>query len=352
MFTYCVEVLHLSEPAAYKRIQAARAARRFPAILEMVARGELHLTAVKLLAPHLRRENLAELLAAARHRTKREIEGLVAERFPSAEPQTKPSMRRLPGSALAADAPAAEPLFARMGETAEEAAMLPPAPAVPLFARVGETAEEAVTLPPAAAVPLFARVGETAEEAVTLPPAPAEPRRDAPSRTPAPPTPPAPVGEPEERWRLQVTLGKVTHDKLLQAQALLRHQVPDGDVAAVLDRALGVLVKALLARKFAVREARPRGRGDGRARSRHVPSDVRRAVFARDGARCTFAAEDGRRCGETAFLELEHLRPWALGGTHDAANLTIRCRAHNQHAAEAWFGAEVVAAQRGRARRS
>src|SRR6059036_331434 len=50
MFAYCVHELRLSEDAAYKRIQAARAARRFPAIFELLANGRLHLSAVGLVA--------------------------------------------------------------------------------------------------------------------------------------------------------------------------------------------------------------------------------------------------------------------------------------------------------------
>lgn len=72
----------MSEDAAAKRIQAARAARRFPAILAAVSDGRLHLSAVCLLAPYLIEDTAAELLAAATHRTKSEIERLLAERFP------------------------------------------------------------------------------------------------------------------------------------------------------------------------------------------------------------------------------------------------------------------------------
>src|SRR5713101_5447606 len=51
MYAYCVHELHLSEDAAYKRIQAARVAREFPVIFECLADGRLHLAGVGLLAP-------------------------------------------------------------------------------------------------------------------------------------------------------------------------------------------------------------------------------------------------------------------------------------------------------------
>ena len=89
LFTYCTQVLHLSEHAAYLRIQAARAARRWPDILGLLADGALHLTAVGLLAPHLTLENHERVLAAARHKSKREVEELVADcgPFPPSLPQ-------------------------------------------------------------------------------------------------------------------------------------------------------------------------------------------------------------------------------------------------------------------------
>src|SRR5881397_2205603 len=82
LFTYCCEVLHLSEPAAYNRIEAARAARRFPVVLEMLAEASLSLATVRLLASHLTEENHQELLAAAAGRSKRGVEELLVRYFP------------------------------------------------------------------------------------------------------------------------------------------------------------------------------------------------------------------------------------------------------------------------------
>src|SRR5512132_724806 len=65
MFTYCMQVLHLSEHAAYNRIEAARTARRYPVLLQHLAAGNLTLTAVRLLSPHLTVANQQELVAAA-----------------------------------------------------------------------------------------------------------------------------------------------------------------------------------------------------------------------------------------------------------------------------------------------
>ena len=82
MHIYCVRVLCMSEDAAFKRITAARTARRFPAIFAAVADGRLHLSAVRMLSAHLTDDNVEELVAAASHRSKREIDEMLAERAP------------------------------------------------------------------------------------------------------------------------------------------------------------------------------------------------------------------------------------------------------------------------------
>src|SRR5262245_21530991 len=94
MFSYCIERLHLSEHEAYERIAAARVSRRFPVLLEMLADGRLNLTGVGKLAPHLTCENHEEVLRRAEHKTKREIEELVAELSP--KPDVPPVIRKLP----------------------------------------------------------------------------------------------------------------------------------------------------------------------------------------------------------------------------------------------------------------
>ena len=79
---------------------------------------------------------------------------------------------------------------------------------------------------------------------------------------------------------------------------------------------------------------------------RHVPAAVRRDVWARDGGRCTFTSRDGRRCGSRWMLELDHLRPAALGGRSTADNLRVVCRAHNIRNAELAFGGEAAELRR------
>ena len=74
MFTYCTQILHLSEHEAYARITVARASRRYPALLAMLGDGRLHLSGIGKLVPHLTDANCEEMLARATHKTKSEIE--------------------------------------------------------------------------------------------------------------------------------------------------------------------------------------------------------------------------------------------------------------------------------------
>jgi 5-methylcytosine-specific restriction endonuclease McrA len=70
---------------------------------------------------------------------------------------------------------------------------------------------------------------------------------------------------------------------------------------------------------------------------------VRRAVWQRDGGRCTYVSRDGERCRETACLELHHETPYARGGPPTESNLRLICRSHNALAAEADYGREFMA---------
>lgn len=97
MHDYCVRELNFTERSARKRIHAARTARDFPVIFEAVADGRLHLSGVVMLAPHLTPENVLELLGAAAHQTKAEIERLLARRFP--RPDVPSRVVAIPGQA-------------------------------------------------------------------------------------------------------------------------------------------------------------------------------------------------------------------------------------------------------------
>jgi hypothetical protein len=329
----------MSEDVASKRIQAARLARRFPALFAMLADGRLHLSAVVLLAPHLTPATADQLLAAAAHQTRAELEVLLAARFP--RPDLPASLRAL-GPPVPAGELALGPvdgLRARSARTLAGKAGGQPARG-PGGAVGVEPAAEAVCESWLQHAP-----GHVVLDVHKVPLAPGN---ALPPETPAPRRRLAPLSS--GRFALQLTLAQETHDKLRYAQALLGHAVPSGDLAQVLDRALDALIARLEQRRFA---AGPRSRprhGRAQANGRYVPAAVRRAVWRRDGGRCTFVSERGRRCAARTRLEFDHIEPMARGGESTVTGLRLRCRAHNQYEAERRFGCEFMRHKRERAR--
>ena len=117
---------------------------------------------------------------------------------------------------------------------------------------------------------------------------------------------------------------------------MLSHAIPSGDEAAILDRALTALLAELARRRFAATEnARP-GRTTAEG-SRHIPAEVKRAVWVRDLGRCAFVGDGGCRCQERRFLEFHHVKPYAVGGEATVANCGLRCRGHNGYEAKVFF---------------
>jgi hypothetical protein len=148
-----------------------------------------------------------------------------------------------------------------------------------------------------------------------------------------------PLGD--ERVGVQLTVSTKFVAKLEEAQTLMRHQVPDGDVATVLERGLDILLAKLRKQRLAQVE-RPRKSKPTGKRTRHIPAAVKRAVVTRDEARCTFVSGEGRRCPERGFVQIHHEHAFARGGAHTVENLRVLCRAHNRLEAEREFGAEQV----------
>ena len=294
MHAYCIHGLHWCEGTASRRIYGGRTARRFPILFDAIADGRLHLTGVLMLAKHMTSGNVAELVAAATHKSKAEIQQLIAERFP------QPDLHEM----LQALAP--QPI-ARGGDQ--------------------HSPENA-----GAAVP------------TTCPPAAGPGRQHSPENaawlTPRPQvTPLAP-----QRFGLQVTLDQETHDLLRRAQALTSHQVPAGEILPVLKGALRSYVEQLERQKYAATTRAGKVRPCSSKRT--IPAAVKRAVRERDGERCAFVSEDGRRCEARTLLEFDHQEPVARGGAATVENVRLVCRAHNQYAAECAFGAEFMERKR------
>jgi len=285
MFAYCTEVLLLSEAASYNRIEVARAARRFPVILEMLGEGRLNLATARVLAPHLTAGNHKELLVGASGKSRRRVEELVARHFPQADVAS--SIRKLPLTTRSVVPP-----------------IEPEAPAASTEATVSIAAG-----PPA-----------------------------APAATRGPViTPLAP-----ERYQVRFTADAETCEMLRLAQDMLRHAIPTGDPAETIKRALKVLLEDLARKKFAATD-RPRASRGPAPGSRYVAAKVRRAVWIRDYGRCAYVAKSGHRCNSRSFVEFHHLDPYGVGGEATVETIELRCRAHNNYEAECFYGPGTTA---------
>jgi len=300
MFAFCMDELGFSVDATYYRLTVARAGRRFPAILDALRAGTIHLAGLRLLVPHLNEENHREVLAQAAQRSKREIEELVARLAPL--PPVADSIRRIPSASAGTNEPV--PLLAR-----SPIASRPPAPAAGQSAAAGAVQQ-----------------GRD-QRGVMSPLAP-------------------------EMFKVEFTAGAAFRDKLQHAQDLLRHRIPNGSMAEVLERALDVLIEQVTKERFATgRKARTSAaQAEKEATSRHIPDAVKRAVYERDGGRCTFTDERGNRCPETGAIEFDHEDGFARTQEHDPKRMRLLCRAHNQYAAEQMYGRAFMEAARAGAR--
>ena len=108
-----------------------------------------------------------------------------------------------------------------------------------------------------------------------------------------------------ERYRLQLTVGEDAHDDLRCLQDLLRREIPDGDPAAIVARALKFLREEVETKAFAA-TPRPRTGKGTKPGSRGIPANVERTVWRRDGGQCAFVAKNGRRCTERSYIEFHH----------------------------------------------
>src|SRR5687767_12360794 len=242
LFIYCRDGLGLSEHEALNRIEAARAAQRYPVIIELLSAGRVHLTAVRLLAPHLTTGNHLKVLADARGKTTQQIREMVARLAPQSDAPTR--IRKLPAPSSAP--PAGQPVVQPVVATGPQVVVSLSTPQPP---------------PP---------IQQVASTAKVLPLSP-------------------------DRYKLQLTIAGDTLEKLRLAKETLRHAIPAGDEAEILDRALTVLLTDLARKKFAA-TARPRVPQGSAPRTRYIAAEVKRAVWLRDLGRCAFLGATGYRC--------------------------------------------------------
>jgi 5-methylcytosine-specific restriction endonuclease McrA len=291
-----------------------------------VARGEIHLGAIHLLANHLTEENHAGVLGRARHKSSREVEGLVAELAP--RPDVASRIRAMPGLKRADTAVEGGAENRLAGSRDEDRTNSEPA---------GNATDQ--LMPRTAAKPVVAL----------------SPRR----------------------YKIEITVDEATHDKLRSLQDLLGRSRDGRDPAAIISRAIDVLLVRTLTRKAGCtdrpnttapanerctdrpgtmasakaersdrRSAADSAAARGRERSRSIPAAVRREVWRRDSGCCCYFDARGCRCGETSNIEFHHKDPFATGGQHTPQNIELRCVAHNQYQADLDFGRSFMDGKR------
>ncbi len=375
LYTYCIYELRFSEDAAARRAGAARLVKRFPLLLGAVANGELHLTGLLMIGPHLTQENIVEVLGRAKFRTKKELSKLVRELHPlPLVPDLVEPLRPLPASLRR---PTWEQFVSAFAPSVRE---LPPGERPSDWANDADDANlaDGTTLAEMPDVvdgtPVSGGV-DPVSSASCLP---------APAREERPWLARLPVTGPQQ-YQVQFSTTEEHVQLIERAKALLAREAPGRSLGELHLQAMKLLVAALEKQKFAVTE-RPRKKPASssalpaqrrnrepqgsaattrvdhempretptsppsanqesapRQRGRHIPAEVRRAVFERDGGRCNFVDERGERCRETQCLELHHRQPFGKRGPHTVENVTLHCSAHNALAAELDFGREHMA---------
>jgi 5-methylcytosine-specific restriction endonuclease McrA len=290
LWQFCLSELALREGAAGRRIGAMRVLRQFPGLEAPLRDGRLSLTTAVTLRPVLTRENLDEMVARAAYKTDEETRYLVATLQP--RPAPREGIRKLPGPA---------PRLA------------PPPP--------GEV--PAVEPEPLALTPLERPPSRSSLDPVSA-----------------------------DQWSVRLTIDAAFKEELGILKCLLSHKIPDGNLSAVLREAVRCAIEKHGKRRGAVKPERQRKSAAPSpprpGKRQPIPAEVRRAVFERDGGRCTYVSPDGHRCGSRWQLELDHVQPAALGGPSTVGNSRLRCKAHNTLHAEETFGREHMARYRQR----
>ena len=337
LFKYCTQLLHLSESAAYHRIDVVRVARKFPVIFERLAEGSIHLSALRILGPCLTPQNHLALLDAAKHQSKEEVERIAATVRP--RPDVPSVIRKLPEKAAALGS-----------HTTNDGAELFGATTGFIHLETGPLASEGPSERPLPAVPVLEAYVQTPSRRSTVS-----------ALSPG-------------RYKIEFTADAETYQALRQLQELMRHQIPNGDLAKIVKSALFLLLQEVGRGKLgqakqprkkktpdgdlwkedeasragadlvpndiassAPTPAVNQGEGDDRE-SRHIPAEVKRSVWKRDNGQCAFVGRNGRRCTERGRLEFHHVHAYALGGPATIDNIALRCRAHNAHESRLLFG--------------
>ena len=124
--------------------------------------------------------------------------------------------------------------------------------------------------------------------------------------------------------------------------------MPDAHLAGIIEAAIVEKLERLEARRFAKTKTSRKALAETNTTpsSRYLPAAVRRVVYERDGGRCRYEDEHGRRCSARRRLEYHHRQPFGLRGNHSPGNVVLACRVHNTFWAERDYGKAKMARYR------
>ena len=295
LFYFLHRELRLSKGAAFYRKTAAELIQRYPEVVEPLREGKLCITSVVELAKVITPENRGEVVPRFFHASKREAKAVAAELRPAEAAPHRDVVTVLP---LAAPAKALTRLEVATWPAPPDALVQP-----------DELRSEIPASPPRLP-PLVPVSAARLDEVEPL------------------------TGDLR---RFHTTVSKRFLAKLAAARDALSHSHPGADTEAVLEAALDLLLAANDRKKGLLKKPRP-SPARPPASPRHIPAEVKRAVWSRDGRCCRWPLASGGVCGSTTRLELDHVVPLARGGTSTVSNLRVLCDFHNQLAAKQVFG--------------
>jgi hypothetical protein len=288
LYDYCRRRLGLSDYEAFIRIAAARVTANYPMVFQMLARRQLHLTAICEVREFLTVENHRDLFEAVSGKTKLQIREILAQRFPQAD--VPASLKKLP--ALEPLSPGRYRLQLTLSAEQKDKLEL----ARDLLSHANSNGELAIV------------VERALDELI--------------SRL--------------EKRRFGTTLSEQTAPGSHRASSQkVRQHVDPLRAETRPDETPGA--------KAPVPEPGALHRSGNDRRRKHIANQTRRDLLARDGARCAFVGSHGQCCDARAFLQFHHRHAWALGGTETADNLELLCRNHNGLLAERAFGRNHMA---------
>lgn len=152
---------------------------------------------------------------------------------------------------------------------------------------------------------------------------------------------------------IQIVIDESCYNKLEELKNLLSHKSPSLSYRELLlilsEEALEKhnprrkRTKKLGVKKTAATSAPKWKCGKAKKLSRTIPSGLKRHIWERDEGQCAYVhSETKRRCSSKHLLQIDHIKPFSLGGKSELSNLRLLCAGHNQFRGEKTFGKKMI----------